>query len=161
VTTDVKPTFTGPGGSAWEVAVPDAPGHGQVCQWLLFAPTAHPFWNFHVITVAHLLPIEGVKDAHVQFPGASHEMLVLALDPETEDAIDPADAATQKQWMQPPDAVVQFIVANDEQACAVARFSAQAVTQGLIAPDSDFRQAWEVGVAATAEHVRLGEHPEG
>jgi hypothetical protein len=156
-----EPTFSGPAGSVWEVVVPDKPeGHAQLCQWLMFAPTAHPWWRYHVLCVVHLRPLNGDKP-HIAFPGASHELLVLAIDPEAEAGIDPDDYRTQARWLTPPDVVVQFIAADDDQARDVARFAAEAVARGLIVPDPDHQTAWEKGIAATAEHIRLGGHPEG
>jgi hypothetical protein len=154
----MEPVFAGPAGRAWDVPLPDDPG-AQVCQWLLDAPYAHPFWRWHVIAVVHLRPVAGEQEAHVQFPGASHELLLLALDPQMDDRIEPGRYDTQNHWLQPPDVVVQFIVADDDQAREVAKFAADAVTRGLVVPDSDFASHWEKAIHATAEHMRIGGHP--
>jgi len=155
-----SPTFRGPNGVAWEVPLPEhETSHAQLCQWLIFAPGAHPLWRYHVIVVVHLREMNG-QQAKLAFPGASHELMVLAVDPDAEDTIEPEEPETQVPWLMPPDAVVQFIVANDEQARRVARFAAEACTRGLIVPDSDHLRSWQEGIAGTAEHVRLGGHPD-
>lgn len=152
---------SGPGGIVHMVPLPgEAMTRGCIAQWLLDAPGAHPHWRYHVLTVVHLRPLEGIPEASVQFPGASHEMQVLALDPTKDDVVDSADWSTMTHWMTPPDVVVQFIVGDDADARKVARLAAHAVAQGRLVPDSDYRTHWEQTIQATSEHVRLGEHPD-
>lgn len=157
---DVVRVIRGPVATVYRVPLPTDQPTAAVSLWLLDAPNAHPAWRFHSLIVVHLREVEGVPAPVMQFAGASHELMVYALDPDHDDEIMVGDPLTQLHYLTPPDAVVQFIVADDEQARSVAAFAAHAVAHGLVVPDADFREDWEKGVAATSEHVRLGEHPD-
>lgn len=129
--------------------------------WLLDCPGAHPFWRFHTLNLVHLRELEGQPPVRLAFPGASHELLVLALDPHHDAELTPLDWKTCAHFMMPPDASVQFVAQDDEAALHVAELAARAVAEGVLIPDSDYASHWEGTIQLTAEHVRIGEHPDG
>jgi hypothetical protein len=134
-----------------------------VGQWLVHAPHGHPFWPWYVVQAIHLRPLEGQPPAHVQFPGASHEWLVVALNPEAPlPDVDrwAAPGTPPIRYLKPVDQCWQFIVASDEQAAQLCEQAVRCIVQG-VSPDQDFRAWWKAAIANTAEHVRLGGHPDG
>ena len=81
------PTQAGQGGRGWRLTLPSPgsralPDHeGTVGGFLVAAPGAHPFWDHYLFMVVHLRPIPGVKPAHKRFEAATHEFMIMALDP--------------------------------------------------------------------------------
>lgn len=130
-----------------------------IAAYLIRAPYAHPFWDWHVLAVIHLRDHPDYGPArHIAFPGASHEVLVTALNPERDGLVNPDDASSWDH-MNPHDFVGQVMLADDVQAARLAELLAFAVADGNLVPDSDHREWWKQVLATTAEHVRLGGHP--
>lgn len=152
---------------AWRIKSPSAPAwqnEGCAAAWLLHVPWAHPLWSFYVLQTIALRSIEAEDRPPVlQFPGASHEMLVSALNPDMPLAdIDDwnGPGTPPMAYLEPFDQCVQFIVADDAQAELVSDLVVRAIVEGNLSPDSDFRGLWRETIANTAEHVRLGGHPD-
>mgnify|MGYP003389946411 CR=1 FL=1 len=143
-------------GKAWIVPVPEnaAPEQAATVRgWLLRGPW-HPLWSAWMIAVVHLRRIDGTREPYLQFPGASHEFLIISLEspPSCPDRDpDPDDVST---WyaLEPPDAVVQVSGITDEQAAEIADLIVEKILAGDASPDSDFRAYWERTIPATAEH---------
>ena len=73
----------GPYGTAELVPIPDIPSAAEtVCTWLLTAPRAHPLWSQYAIVAVRLRDLPGFPPPTRQFDGATHELLVIALNPE-------------------------------------------------------------------------------
>jgi hypothetical protein len=164
------PAFEGPLGKAWKYPLPTDDGDWRLAvsldaNYLIFAPSAHPFWAWHVLLAIALRDVDGQPPAHKHYPEATHELMVWALDPDHPPPdprawpMPPDDGSPRPlQMMQPADAVVQFDVASDEQATEIVTLAAKACTTGLLVPDSDHRGAWEDTIATTARHYREGRH---
>jgi hypothetical protein len=151
-------------GKAWKV--PRTSAHDEVAdwggdcgQWLVYDGTrAHPFWWWYVVGCVHLRPLEGQsKPPVVDFPGATHEIMFLALNPEVPlpDLGDWQGAS----FLQPADLVRQFIVNDDLQARELCELVVRHICDGH-SPDVDFRHYWEAAIDSSAEHARLGGHPD-
>ena len=155
-------TWIGRAARVWRAPLSDdrRKRRAALAMYLLDAPGAHPFWRFHALMVIHLRPEKGIPEPKLHFPGATHEFGVFALDPADDAGIDAGDIATW-HYLMPPDAVVQVILPSDEAAVAVGELAAVAVAEGTLVPDSDHRRAWDAMLQRTAEHVRLGGHPDG
>lgn len=153
-----EPDVEGPGGRAWAVKTKSKRKHGGVAHFLVHAVNGNPFWNWYVVSVVHLRAEEGLPQPHIQFPGASHELLMAALNPE--EKIPDIDNWKGMSHLEPIDQCVQFIVNNDEQAKSLCDDVIRAIVVGGISPDQDFRSWWKQSVNQTAEHYRLGEHPD-
>lgn len=155
------PDVTGAYARLWETRIVAVTDHAEptLRGYLMHAPLAHPAWAWHVMYVIHLRPCERHGEATLFFPGATHEVMVLALHPDHDDELDPDDHTT---WhiLRPPDAVVQVILADDQQAVELLGLAAAAISVGLLVPDSDHRRSWASSLALTAEHIRLGGHPD-
>lgn len=161
-----EPDFTGPFGKAWDVTGAKLSNQSVVAidafmgGWLLYAPAAHPLWNWHVLMGIHLRDVEGQSSPpHLRFPGATHEIICLAINPEKEGGLHPGDANTF-HYLRPPDFAEQIILPRDAHCAELLSLGAHAVVDGMLVPDSDFRGAWQASLNATAEHFRLGGHPD-
>jgi hypothetical protein len=64
------------------------------------------------------------------------------------------------RFLSPIDLCHQFIVKDDEQATELGEGVVKAIVLHGASPDQDFRQQWIETVNRTAEHLRLGHHPE-
>ncbi len=155
--------------------------------WLLDCPGAHPFWQWYFVAAIHLRAIEGVAPAHITRKGATHEVMVMALQPpalarekqatrelvETlcdgddydADLVDRAMVQTRGALALPymtPFDVVQQVVAKSDQIAAQAVFlCVRACCVGQLSPDSDFRSAWARMLDDTIRHYEEGKHAIG
>lgn len=127
--------------------------------YLIHAPAAHPLRAWHLLMGIHLRPDNRAPTLpFLRFPGATHEIMVLALNPEHDAALDPDDRETFK-WLEPPDVTEQVVLGSDDQARELVRLCATGCVHGVLVPDSDFRSAWRASLEQTSEHLRLGGHP--
>jgi hypothetical protein len=160
-----EPDTLGASGRAWKVGVPDeTPDFQREAEcgvWIVHAPHAHSVWWWYAVMVVSLREIPGAPPSRLQFPGASHELLIVALNPEEPlPDVDRWGAAGTPpvRYLTPIDQCVQFIVADDEQAQTLANLVVDVIADGM-SPDQDFRGWWQDCVAKTSEHLRLGGHP--
>ena len=156
------PTLQGRAGQAWMIRQP-APGarfkrdhDATVAMFLLRVPGAHIAWNHWIMSVIHLRDIPGVKPAHKEFPEATHEFMIVALDPgEALPALD-----VTPEWrvrrLTPVDVLEQFTAADDVIAEHVLDLAVRAVVDGFLSPDQDFRSAWKQAIAGLAKDHRDG-----
>lgn len=147
-------------GRAWRIqhdVEPDVPDHqAGVGSWLVYAPYGHPLWYWYCVGGVHLRPIEGVKPATIQFPGATHEILFCALSPER--PLPSLDDWKEAAFLQPLDLTHQFIVPDDIAAAELTELVVRHIVAGN-SPDQDYRSYWRDVIDKTAEHQRLGKHP--
>lgn len=108
---------------------------------LLHCPGAHPFWGWWLMSLVHLRPVEGLPPVKAS-PGATHEISVLVVDPERCPEPDPATGERGYPLLTPPDVVLQFAAADDEEARALFAWLGEEVAQQRLSPDSDCRTLW-------------------
>lgn len=159
-------TLRGPCGEAIEVLitahdVPDTTA--TLATWLLDVPGQSPAWTYYVISVIHLRPIPGVRPADIRVPGATHELLLIALDPAG--GHDPADCSDWR-YLTPVNAVEQLELPNDSSAVELAELAAKAVLAGVLPaepPLAGQREPWRSALIKTAAHLRGEAHagPDG
>lgn len=160
----IDPTLSGPAGRAWSCP---RLAHGQqtlaetacLATWLIEQPGVHAFWTRWFVTLIHLRDIPGVQPAHMQFPTASHEVVIHALDPEHYPKHEALPGPVE-QWglMDPADLVHQFEVRSDAEAIRLVELLARAFCDGYLAADSDFRTRNADAIDQTAKHFRDGRH---
>jgi hypothetical protein len=167
-TVEQEPDQIGVGGKAWRIPMapvgqrgrPDS--DGTVVGWLLHAPSAHPFWTYWMVAVIHLRPIDGVRPAVIRLDGATHEIMIAALDPGCPlpnlNAVGRCEAAFT--FLVPIDLVEQFIVRDDAQAAQLGDLAVSGCVEGYASPDQDWRAWWRGAVRQTASHLREGRHAE-
>lgn len=158
-----EPDFKGIAGRAWKIPHPkDGPPDwaATISVYLLNVPGAHPFWSFWALSVIHLRPIPGVRPAVITTPNASHEFMIVSIDPDwkPDEIVDDLGFSKGLPFLTPVDVVQQFIVGNDEQAAALAELCVRTVCDGHLSPDQDYRRAWKETIVQTAEHLRVGHH---
>ena len=169
----IAPAIVGPRGRAWrgedfpKPAEPWRPDWDANCgMWLINVPGCHPFWSWWIVSAVHLRPIEGVKPARLQRPTSTHELMILALNPECGEP-DPNDyhawvdrqrAEKRAHFMTPADLSHQVDAATDEMVTEVCRLLVKAFCDGGSGPDQDYRGLNAQLIDGTLAHMRDGKH---
>jgi hypothetical protein len=131
-------------GMAWKVDIPEvakkfpegAPADLTVCAFYVNAAYAHPVWPNYYIGCVKLKHVDGFPDAVIHLEGATHEIFVIALDPDVEMEIDGAPA-----MLTPINFAGQFIATNEE-AYSRTEQAVRDVIDGRLSPDTDFMSQW-------------------
>lgn len=162
------PDIVGASGRAWQLPIapigqrgrPDA--DGTVIAWLLHAPAAHILWCYYAVAIIHLRPIPGVPAPIIRGDGATHELMIVSLNPEVPlpdlEAVGRGDDSFA--FLAPPDVVEQFTVRDDAEAARLGELAIKVCVDGIASPDQDWRSWWKRAIADTAAHFRAGQHPE-
>lgn len=138
-----------------------------VTWWLLEGPW-HPVWPQFVLSVVHLRPMPGWPAPNLHFDGATHELLVVALNPGDPPAQHKAATLTEGGfravggYLKPVDVVHQF-TATDSEMVELAELCARACVDGLLTPSTDdarttLRETWLTSCVRTLAHIRGEEH---
>jgi hypothetical protein len=114
--------------------------NGCVACWLVEAPWAHPIWHSYRISVAHLHPLARVPDPVIYRPGATHEMVVLALDPRA--PRQPLLDRGEGEPLFPVNFAAQMIETNDATAALKVERAVEMIVAGRLSPDTDFLSHW-------------------
>jgi hypothetical protein len=133
---------------------------GTVAAYFFDCPGQSPAWRHYHMSVIHLRPIPGVKPATVERAGATHEVMLFALDPAKRPA--PDDMSTWS-YLRPTNFVGQLRLEDDDEARTVARLLARAIAEGALwaePPLSGQREPWESQLRRLEEHS-AGEHGVG
>lgn len=134
--------------------------HATICHWIVKGGF-HSFWNTWQITVVHLRDLPGLPPAQKEFLDATHEFMIVALDPgkdvKTMINYDPDKLPYPTPMLQPIDVAVQFHCHSDAQAADIGDIAAKAIMAGYASPDCDYRDWWNKTIPATASCEK---HPE-
>lgn len=182
-----EPDFIGPFGKAWTLKglEPRSAAHySHIYGSLIWAPKAHVFWSWHLLSVISLCELEGVPPAHKHYPEAEYEIGVLAIDPDyphgpppgtTRDGPRPMDGLLGEprrklmepggpnaadpdrapyEILMPPDVVVHFHGIDMAQAGKLGELATRACVDGKLVPDSDGRAWWAKTIKETVDHMR-------
>jgi hypothetical protein len=142
------PDKLGAAGRAWRIdlaalstalAIP-IENSSLVASWIIEAPWAHPLWHSYNLTLVHLRPMEGVGEPIVYRQGATHELLLFALDPEA--PREPMLRSARPRWLYPANFAAQLVEASDAAASARVEATVDLVVAGELNPDTDFRRQW-------------------
>ncbi|MGW1039347.1 hypothetical protein [Streptomyces sp. NPDC002547] len=125
--------------------------------WIITAPSWHPVWSQYLLDVISLDDTPGLPPARKYFPGATHELMVVVLNPDH----GPYDARTfgapdGLSFLAPVNIGEQF-TGTDEQARRLSFLSAQAVVAGLLCPETGdapdrVRASWRASIHQTLTH---------
>jgi len=140
---DVPPDIQGSAGQAWLEDV-DAiaracgnPNHGTVKSWIVSAPWAHPIWHSYIVCCLHLRPVAGLPLSKINLVGATHEVMVIALNPDHPPAINDFTP-----YLTPINFAGQFIAESDEAAALKVEQAVRDICDGTLSPDTDFARSW-------------------
>lgn len=155
--------LSGPHGTAVRVVVEleadDPQDWSATCaSWFFFCPGQSPAWDRYALSIIHLRPIAGVADANVAVPGATHEVMLHALDPQPEPV--PGDPLS---WVRlhPVNVCEQIQLPSDESAVELARACAEAVLDGRLPAEPALAgqvEPWRTVLIKSAAHLRGEEH---
>ncbi|MDX3748711.1 hypothetical protein [Streptomyces sp. AK08-02] len=135
-------------------AYTDAPA--TIDFWIITGPHWSPAWTQYMLGIVTLADVAGVDPARLQRPGVTHELLVVALDPDH----GPYDAgkirASQLHTLRPVNVCEQF-TATDGQARDLAVLCAKACVDGHLSPEPGdgagiLRAGWRHSIEQTLEH---------
>jgi hypothetical protein len=141
------PTLRGDYGQAWKQDISkmaEAYGmtsdqHATICQWIIFAPWAHPVWHCYGLDLYHLrpMPFGELKNPKLMMPNATHELALCALNPRTSveigKGIDP---------ISPPNFVAQIVETDDQAAALRIHAAVREILDGTLNPDTDAVESW-------------------
>lgn len=74
-----------------------------LCCYEMNLKYSHPLWNHYVLFAVHLRPIPGGTPAVLDSPGMTHQINVMALNPES-------SPVPPWQWLSPPNVQFQLAV---------------------------------------------------
>jgi hypothetical protein len=158
--------FVGPLGNAWKIDLSalkdDWRSASAMDMYLVHIPSAHPLWPSYWLTGVHLRDVPGQdKPPHKQFQNASHELLLVALNPECgpytqENMVDKIKAGGH--WLTPVNMVQQTEDLTDEQFNTLLLDVLKALLYGLLPAEPDdyigSHDRWAECVRQTALHVK-------
>lgn len=130
------PDLSGWHGVAWKLKT-DMPAPARVAAWIINAPWAHPFWANYLLSATHLREHEGLRPPIIHLAGATHELLLHAIDPDWQ--IKPNQLP---QMLHPANFAAQFIAPSDEAAAQRLLETVEEILAGKLSPDTDYTQSW-------------------
>jgi hypothetical protein len=134
-------------GNVWSVE----PTQAMIAAALLRRPDAHPVWHDYLVSIVHLRKEEGVELPIVNTPGASHEICITALSPSNDNQPD-GDLFP----LSPPNLAYQVVGLDDEKALRVYHMLLDALSIGLISPQSDYNRLQKACIDAAMKKVCYG-----
>lgn len=150
------PDKVGSMAKAWRSRVrPTRPEHeASIAAWFVQGPF-HPFWSWWLISAVSLRDIPGAEPAKKRYPEAEWEIMILSLDP---NFYPPSLDAAPQHFLTPPDLVYQFDGIAENQVEEVVELMIEAMINGRISPDQDYRGVWERSLRETVRHYKEGKH---
>jgi hypothetical protein len=154
----------GPAGHAHELLLgkPDwwtrPEQQATLAAWFLNCPGQSPGWDRYLLSVIHLRPIPRARPAAILVPGATHEVILFALDP-----IRRPQPTRPHSWkpLLPINVMEQVQLPDDDAARTLLRGAARAVMDGLLPAEpalSGAVEPWRTSMIRTAAHLRGEEH---
>jgi hypothetical protein len=160
----MNPAVRGRYGEAVPLKVP-ASSPATLLWWLITAPPYHPLWSQYVLSVVTLDEQPGVPAPVLQFPGATHELIVMALnpgDPPRRHTAEDLESLAGWGYLTPINVAHQFTATDDEMR-QLAELACVGVVNGALNPEtadapSRVREAWLTACVKTLAHIRGEEH---
>jgi hypothetical protein len=145
-----RPVIAGKHGKAWLCDLAEArrrlsvrdEDDGTLAHWIVEAPWAHPVWHSYSIVLVHLRPMPDGRKTLIYLDDASHELWVMACDPNKDRNGVLAGGSVDGLWLYPKNFAAQFIEITDELAQERVKRAVEAVCDGRLSPDTDFISAW-------------------
>lgn len=143
---EVEPDIIGKVGTAWkqrrEYLLSKHPefvltDKTTVASWVIFAPYAHPLWSYYALATISLRDVEGVEPAIIYNEEATHEIMIVALNPDNEPTVNDF-----LHYLSPLNYVGQWKEESDESALATTEQTVRDVVNGILNPDTDAIRQW-------------------
>lgn len=132
--------------AAWRVDTSQVAGQwpAHLGGWVLecHGDIAMCAWHFWTLSLVHLRPVEGLPPANFQYPGAQHELVCIAMDPDEGNPLDKVERGETVKHLVPIDFVLQFHGLDDATALRAAEKCVELVVAGILSPDRDYRRRW-------------------
>jgi len=126
--------------------------------WFLRCPGQSPAWDSYLLSIIHLRDLPGVPPAHVRVPGATHEVMLFALDPQP----DPQPGKPNSwRFLHPQNVMEQVQLPDDQAAVELLAKCTEAVLAGVLPaepPLSGAVEPWRTALIKTSAHLRGEEH---
>lgn len=154
--------FVGVAGRATEIIYTPEAGdkpdfRATVAMWFLDCPGQSSAWQHYHLVVIHLRPIEGVKPAYILREGATHEVMLFALDPKRK----PSPTKVESwRYLSPYNYMGQLRLPSDEEAKRGLEAMARGVAAGRLwaePPLSLQREPWDTQLKLWEAHA-AGKH---
>ena len=149
--------LTGPYGTAHRIPRANYTGNPAALDgWIITADHWHPLWSQYLLSLVTLADVEGAPPANKRSAEVTHELTVLALDPDH----GPYEAATygtsDLRYLTPVNIAEQF-TATDDQALRITHLCVRAVLDGRLTPETGdaptlIRSWWHAHITQTLEH---------
>lgn len=114
----------------------DVPGRPFGRVWWCHAPWAHPFWHSYLFSLVDLTT-PTARPPRIYLPGATHEVMVVALDPAF------PNTAMPPHTLSPPNHGYQFIADSNEAAERRIVELLDMIDDHRLSPDTDHRRVWD------------------
>jgi hypothetical protein len=134
---------------------PDAPA--QLVSWIVTAPGWHPLWSQYMIAVVSLADFPDCEPAKLQYPEATHELMVIALNPDHGPyRAETTTTGNPVRYLLPYNIIEQFTT-TDERAVEICHGLTHAVVDGVLCPEmiessSRVRDSWTQAISRTLDH---------
>lgn len=130
--------------------------------WIITAPGWHPIWSQYHLGVVSLADIPGAPPAHRQRPGVTHELNVVALNPDHGPHTPATVLSDGLRYLTPANIGEQFTT-TDEQARRLGLLCVRAVLDGVLCPETGdapdrIRAAWSTSIHQTLAHEHDPHH---
>lgn len=159
----------GPYGHAEELAMVDDPEFSATVQhWLITAPNYHPMWDQYVMVCLRLCDLPDQPPAFKKFPEATHEIMIVALDPRAgkhdqakmTTYVTPGPAKGQMPFLLPVNVQAQ-VISGDEEMANLTPVLVRAITHHGFTPETSdapevIREAWDQLVEMNLSAMRAG-----
>lgn len=139
--------------------------------WLITAPGYHPAWSQYLLSVCRLDEHPDLPPPHIKFLGATHELMLFALEP----GKGPGPGGTQTVTsahahcrtgtapMLTPINICEQYQATDDEMNALAWLAARAICNGCLIPETGdapalIREHWLGVTTRTLAHLRGEAH---
>lgn len=161
--------FQGSGGRATRINHDTSlPGSEATVAWYLLEGSWHPLWSQFIMSCIKLDDVPGWPEPKLQFPGATHELVVAALDPGNPPTrydirdLEARGVEATNGWLEPVDVCHQF-TATDAEMEFLTDCAAEAVARAMLNPSTDdsrtaMREGWLQSLTKTLGHIRGEEH---
>lgn len=143
-----KPDFHGTFADAWKLdfAKCGLEGDGSIAAvaiYVLHADSSHPIWPWYRLVLMHLRHVDGMGPPVIYLPGATHEIVLEALNPSSYVVAPNVEDKVPCDLLSPVNFAAQLIMPDDDAAIRfVEKHGVYGVVNGALNPDTDGFSGW-------------------